>query len=102
LSDITVKRPVNDARTTWETVDSEKTLLELGFTQKNAKPDDPAPLAYTIPGQFCEVKIPIKHTNFRGQGRGQHRAAFGGPAATRLIAAIRILSSLLCSICGFL
>lgn len=60
MSDITVKRPANDARTSWETVDADKTLLELGFTQKNAKPDDPASLAYTIPGRhFWRFKFSI-------------------------------------------
>ncbi|KAI6182947.1 hypothetical protein M3Y97_00435100 [Aphelenchoides bicaudatus] len=56
-SEITIKRPTNDTRTSWETIDSDKALLELGFTQKNAKPDDPSQLAYTLPSDRDVVNI---------------------------------------------
>ncbi|KAI6230084.1 hypothetical protein M3Y99_01099000 [Aphelenchoides fujianensis] len=50
IGDIALKRPTNDARTAWETMEDQKSLLELGFTQKNAKPDEPFLLTYTLPG----------------------------------------------------
>ncbi|KAI6202834.1 hypothetical protein M3Y94_00485900 [Aphelenchoides besseyi] len=57
FNNITLKRSTNDARTSWVTLDSDKTLLELGFSQKNAKPDEPALLAYSLPEDNDSVEL---------------------------------------------
>ena len=52
-ADVTLKKP-NESQTSWETLDASKPLLELGYSTKNAKPDEPAILAFVLPGLFFD------------------------------------------------
>ncbi|CAD5230175.1 unnamed protein product [Bursaphelenchus okinawaensis] len=57
INDITLKRSKNGQLTDWEIVNDNQTLGGLGFTQKNAKPDDPAVMAFLLPEDDNQVNI---------------------------------------------
>lgn len=49
-----LKKPVNESREDWMILDDRSSLSDLGFTAKNARPDDPAVLALVLPGIFLK------------------------------------------------
>ncbi|CAD5210703.1 unnamed protein product [Bursaphelenchus xylophilus] len=57
VAEITLKKSRGAQLTDWETISDEKALVDLGFTQKNAKPDDPAILVFLLPEDGGRVNI---------------------------------------------